>query len=86
LSQDSKVRLCEDYQLKNYQSFSEKEKIKVFLVLGLFDTPSNPRYIYVIPIEQIRSHIIEFNDLERYLRRKPVSQQFFFNPESGMLS
>lgn len=84
INANAPVKFCEDYQLRNYQNFGHRNKMNVFLILGLGGTPKKPDELYFIPILDMKSNSILYKDLQKY--SKKIGTRFFFNLDFGTLS
>lgn len=62
------IELAKAYQIEHYRAFSKEKNIPVFVVLGLGGQPSNPREVYVIPLEHLQHHFISAKNLDQYKR------------------
>src|SRR5690606_33539509 len=78
------VEWAKDYQLKNYKTFEQQSKKKVFIVLGVGGEPSNPENVYIIPLKSIRNNRLTQFQLEYF--RKYNMNCFYFNPFKMELS
>ncbi|MBU2461649.1 hypothetical protein KKH65_02100 [bacterium] len=56
------------YKIRNYNRFWEKEKIPVFVVIGLSGTPSDPEHLFLIPLPYLRYQFISENRLKKFER------------------
>lgn len=65
-----RVELARMDQLNNYKEFSNRERMPVFIVLGLGGTPTAPENVYVIPLDEIRSNCMNQKELDKYYRYK----------------
>lgn len=84
INANAPVKFCEDYQLRNYQNFSHRNKMNVFLILGLGGSPKKPEELYFLPILDFKSNIITYKELQRY--SKKIGTRFFYNLDFGTLS
>lgn len=57
-----------EYQIKSYQDFSQKEKIPVFVILGIAGSPKHPKRIFLIPLGQIKYPDVKIDYLEKFER------------------
>lgn len=53
-------------QLKRYQSYASSKNIPVFVAIGLGGSPSDPEHLYLIPLNQLNSHIVYIGSLKPY--------------------
>lgn len=56
------------YKIRNYNRFWEKEKIPVFVVIGLSGTPSAPQHLFLIPLPYLPHQFISENRLKKFER------------------
>ncbi|MEK9150167.1 MAG: hypothetical protein AAB267_09010 [Candidatus Desantisbacteria bacterium] len=61
------------YKIHNYNRFWEKEKIPVFVVIGLSGTPSAPEHLFLIPLPCLKHQFISENRLKKF-ERKPTDR------------
>jgi len=66
------------YQLDNYWEYAKAEKIPVFIVLGVGNTPSHPSEIYIVPLNKIEGPKLHAMELKPYQRQKPYDS-FYLN-------
>lgn len=84
-------------QIQRYEKFSSERQMPVFLALGLGGSPSDPEKFYIIPLDDVRGDVKEFqgrkqgaiyfkklnNPKLNYLKLK--ESVFFFDFETGTL-
>ncbi len=75
---NNKIKWAEDYQIINYNNFSKKFNMPVFIVIGIGGTPNNPNAIYSIPLEKLYKSEINLNQFETY-KRYNANRPFFLN-------
>ncbi len=56
------------YKIRNYNRFWEKEKIPVFIVIGLSGIPSAPQHLFLIPLPYLPHQFISENRLKKFER------------------
>ncbi|MDI6751817.1 MAG: OB-fold nucleic acid binding domain-containing protein [bacterium] len=61
------------YKIRNYNRFWEKEKIPVFIVIGLSGTASAPQHLFLIPLPYLKHQFISENRLKKF-ERKPTDR------------
>lgn len=78
------IWFSEDRQLQRYQRFAKKTGKPTFIALGLGGKPSDPKEVYLIPVQAFKRGIQHHANLKHY--RKPNPEHgFFFDVESGEL-
>ena len=55
-----------DYQLVRYRGIQGKTHIKIFLAIGVGNSPSKPEKFYLIPLDSVNKEYIHSDILERY--------------------
>ncbi len=58
-------------QIENYQNFSKKQNIPVFVILGIGGKPTNPKRVFLVPLNQIKYPDVKIDYLEKFERRDP---------------
>jgi len=81
---DYVIRWAEPYQIKNYQQYSKKMKIPVFVVIGLSGEPSHPKYIFCIPLEEAKYPEIFHSVFDKYERESP-NKPFYWDTKNKNL-
>lgn len=71
-------------QFNNYKSFSLQEKMPVYITIGVGGSPDNPLDLYLIPLADLKSHIISKETLSTY--SKPKTFRFFYNTDKEKLT
>lgn len=56
------------YKIRNYNRFWEKEKIPVFIVIGLSGLPSAPQHLFLIPLPYLPHQFISESRLKKFER------------------
>jgi hypothetical protein len=70
-------------QIQRYNDFSKRNKMSVFIVIGLGKTPDNPEYCFCIPLSSAKYPEIFPSVLEKF-ERLPCDKKFFW--KNGSLS
>jgi hypothetical protein len=65
-------------QIRRYNNYSRREKIPVFIVIGLGGNPNKPEHEYCIPLEEAISPELSLSVLERY-ERIPTGKDFIYS-------
>ncbi len=55
-------------QIERYQNFSDKEKIQVFVVIGIGGRPRNPKRMFLAPLSSIKYPDIKMDYLQKFER------------------
>ncbi|MFQ6119882.1 MAG: hypothetical protein ACE5KE_08350 [Methanosarcinales archaeon] len=75
----SGIQWAQDYQIKNYNRFKEKEKYPFFIVIGVGREPSNPQQLFLVPLYALkyrfatRDYLLKF---ERDPKNKFTLEEF----------
>lgn len=59
---------AQDYQIKNYNIFSEKEMCRVFIVIGLEGVPSKPKHLFLVPLYRLKYRFASEEYLKKFER------------------
>ena len=65
-------------QIENYKRFAKEKNIPVFVVIGLGGSPSNPKSMFCIPLEEARYPELFLSLLKKY-KREPDKSFFWKN-------
>ncbi|MEK7452857.1 MAG: DUF234 domain-containing protein [Patescibacteria group bacterium] len=70
-------------QIENYQNFSTKKGVPVFVVIGIGGRPKNPKKIFLAPLSLVKYPDVKMNYLQKFERdpRKP----FLFNGDGNLI-
>jgi len=76
---DGNIQLAKPYQILNYHEFIFREKIPVFIALGIGGYPWMPTDLYLFQLKSIPAGQIYLNEhfLIRFKRAKPNSNIYF---------
>jgi hypothetical protein len=74
---DYVIKWAESYQIKNYQQYSKKNNVPVFIFIGLAGKPINPELTFCLPLEVAKYPDIFPSVLEKY-ERIPPNKPFFW--------
>jgi len=73
-----------DKKIENYNNFSAKNSVPVFVAIGIGGTPDNPKELFIAPLKALKYRYAERSYLERF-RKKGKDKNFFFNDKQGTL-
>jgi hypothetical protein len=59
------------YQLENYKTYEEITGNPTFIIIGVGNTPSSPRIVYIIPLKDVAKESFHEFELEVYRRKDP---------------
>jgi hypothetical protein len=74
---DYVIKWAESYQIKNYQQYSKKNNVPVFVVIGLAGKPSKPEYMFCLPLEVAKYPELFPSVLDKY-EREYTDKPFFW--------
>jgi hypothetical protein len=75
----------DEEQLNNYRTFESENDVKVFVIIGVAGSPSNPKDLYVMPLSDIKTANVSLSQLKlRY--KKHEKSQLFYNYEYETLT
>jgi hypothetical protein len=80
---DYVIKWAEPYQIKNYQQYSKKNNVPVFVVIGLSGKPNNPALTFCLPLKEAKYPDIFRSILEKY-ERDP-EKPFFWDSKVKVL-
>lgn len=66
-----------DYQLKRYRKIQSESHLKVFVAIGLGGSPANPEKFYLVPLDSLKSSVINVNQINQF--KISHSGQVFFD-------
>ncbi|MDC7223386.1 MAG: hypothetical protein PQJ60_06560 [Spirochaetales bacterium] len=72
------------HKIEHYKGFAKKSREPVFLAIGTEGTPSSPKNLYIIPIEDL-PHASAVNYMKGKYRKKNVTANFYFDPKEKKL-
>ena len=78
-----RIEWAKSYQLITYRQYESERGIPVFVIIGIGGEPDGPGEVYVVPLREIRSHVLSEYELKKYYRHK--TGNFFLNPEAMVL-
>ena len=55
-------------QIKNYNNFSNKKNIPVFIIIGAGGRPNNPRELFLVPLKSLNYPYVKIDYLKRFKR------------------
>ena len=70
-------------QFERYKNFERKQKIPVFIAIGIGGKAISPENLYVVPLKDIDNNFILKKELNKY--EKKVNSGFFFNADKKEL-
>lgn len=70
------IELCSSAQLSRYKEYSIRQRIDVFIALGIGGTPDFPAEVYAIPIHILTHHKTELKKIKSYYK-KPGGRFFY---------
>ena len=83
---EDKIQWAKKSQFENYKKYEQDFKIPVFVVIGLGQKANNPKEIFVIPLKQLKSTVLNISFLEKYKKTNFADNNFHFNYKSNKLS
>lgn len=84
LSGDNEVEICRSDQLDRYKTYGRKNRMEVFIALGVGGKPEYPEKLYIIPLREVRHHRVKSYFLQNYY--KEPGKPFYYNTNSSILS
>ena len=70
-------------QLERYRRYEEKENLPVFIAIGIGGQAVAPNHLYIVPLGQIGSNILNKDFLEEF--EKDTEEKFFYDPQTEEL-
>lgn len=74
----------EDRKFKNYIAYSKNKNIPVYIALGIGGVPDAPQDLYLIPLSELESHILNLEVLNKYCKSKNID--FYYKQEIEKLT
>lgn len=73
------ITIASDAQLKRYKEYAQKNREKVYVVLGIGGQPQLPESIYLLPLKEISKSKINLSYIEQF---KKDTDKFWFNTKT----
>jgi hypothetical protein len=73
-----------DKKIENYNSYSNKNAVPVFVVIGISGEPNNPKEIFVVPLKALKYRYVEKSYLKKF-EKKDTTKNFFFDSKKIVL-
>ena len=77
------VKFAEYRQLQNYKRFQKQNRIPVYILLGLGGEASNPKELFLMPVNELETNEIQYDSLKKF--KKDLSRPFYFNLQENSL-
>lgn len=77
------VDLCESFKLSHYKEYGKKNKIDVFMAIGVGGKPGMPEKLFIVPINEIQYPIVNRRFLENYWKN-PGTNLFYSSRNSTL--
>lgn len=61
-------------QIERYRKIERESKRKVFIVFGIGGEPSQPRSVYIMPLDSVKGCIVTSEEMKPYYHSDPASQ------------
>ena len=71
-------------QLNRYSKFQKKEKIPVYVAIGLGGEADNPEQLFIVPLTSFESNFISKKDLSQFWKSR--EKDFFYNLNTEILN
>ncbi|HMK46335.1 MAG TPA: hypothetical protein VK436_06880 [Methanocella sp.] len=81
---EGRISWAKEYQPGKYQRYASQTGRHVFIVIGIGGSPSNPNYMYCIPLWRMKANLLNPGELKRY-RRNP-RRKFAYDQSTGQLT
>jgi hypothetical protein len=80
------IQWAKDYQIQNYFEYQRRERIPVFIIIGVGGSEERPSDLYIIPLKDLKSNKVSLHadNLKRYRRADP-EKMFFLDIKSVTL-
>jgi len=76
------VNWASQKQIKRYNDIAKRENIEAYIIIGLMGIPSNPEYVFCVPLSEAKHTDIYLNRLQKYVR---IPKDKAFALQSGQL-
>lgn len=74
----------EDRKFKNYKQYEQTSQIPVYLVFGIGGNPDDPKDLYLIPLSELQSNIINLETLNKHSKANGIG--FFYRQDIDRLT
>lgn len=75
------VDICKEEQLLRYKQFGKEKGYQVYLFLGVNHSPSDPKHVFIIPINKCKPQMT-MAELQKFERRNKL--MWFYNGQLGL--
>lgn len=65
-TESKSVQWSEPAQLERYRNFQKKESVAVYVVIGIGGEPSEPKELYIVPLNSMKHHYVYKDYLKRF--------------------
>ncbi len=65
-----------EQQIKRYKKFASISREKVFVAIGVGGPPNSPNEVYIVPLKEMKSHIVRRDELSQFKRKYPQKELF----------
>lgn len=55
---DNAIHWATSSKINNYYAYQQKERVKVFVALGVGGSPAHPQDLYIVPLDSIQKHMV----------------------------
>lgn len=73
------LQISNPSQLKRYKDFAQQSGIPVYIVLGIGYNPAWPQEVYIVPLEDMTTGVVNVYDMLKY-KRPHAGSNFFYSP------
>lgn len=80
----SKIEICSEDQLKRYKKYGDENEQPVFIVLGVGGKASNPNYLYLIPIDEMKETTVGPDFLKGFGKNR--EKNFYYDYKTKILN
>lgn len=83
LTGDNEIEICRSVQLDRYKTYGKKNRMPVFIALGVGGKPEFPEKLYIIPLRNVMHPVVKSYFLEKYY--KEPGRPFYYVTDSETL-
>jgi hypothetical protein len=71
------IEWTKDTQFDQYKDYAHRLNIPVFVIIGVGDTPSSPKQLFIVPLDDFKTTQVSWDFLRTY--KKDLRKNFFWD-------
>jgi hypothetical protein len=64
------TNLDKNKKIERYKNYQQKSGIKVYILLGIEGVPENPKYLYLVPLDELDNTKINYSEFDNFMTTK----------------